>query len=134
MVVAFFLVVPVRSSLHVLVVVVVISYFQHQASICSRIDRTHHCHGRMTAFEEAFSFPVSLDGIREAREVLHVPVCGVVSMSERLTIHTAPFNKNRHVFIALFADETSQKHVSLSGPILSSVSGKNGNVGIVTMV
>ena len=66
---------------------------------------------------------------------LAINFTGIASMDGMLMKHAMmPFGENRHVFIALFADETSQKHVSLSGPILSSVSGKNGNVGIVTMV
>ena len=98
-------------------------------SIGSWIGWMHQFHGRMKTFEEAFSLPVLLDGIRETREVLHVPVCrfvhGVASMSAMLIIHVTSFDKNRQASIVLFADETSLKCVSLSEPIPLSISDKS---------
>ena len=105
---------------------------------CGRVGRTYRCYGKVATFKEALSFSVLLNGIRETREVPHVPnhhfVCGVVSMSEMLMIQATPFDENRHVFAVLFADETLRKHVSLSGPIPLSISGKNQKVGIVITV
>ena len=45
-----------------------------QSASGSQIGQTCQCHGKITTFGEAFSCPVLINGIREAREVLHVPV------------------------------------------------------------
>ena len=102
-----------------------------QSGICSRTGR------RMTTFEDALSIPVLLDGIRETREVLHIPNCHFsVSSSARAKCWwlTRCLTKIGMFLTDLFADWTSRKRISHSGPIPLSISGKNGKMGIAMVI
>ena len=80
-----------------------------------------------------------LNGIRDLREALFVPGPAHRDVPKDSGIHTMsaicamPFGNNRHVFNVLFADETSQKCVSLSGLISLSNSEESGKMGINIM-